>query len=309
MISMARRLGLSLLLLLVALPQFALAQANPVQATRAQTLVLATLSTRPDYHLPRLAPIGEAIAADLRAFGITKLQVRLAKDVPALCALFRSGDVDWAGVTIAAAAKLARDCNAELSVRALDQRGSVYKTQFFARSSTAYKTLADLRGHTLALRSKGSTSSFYVPLMMLKRENIPFVMQASLHQAKSAEAVNIVLAGSETNTALWVKLGLADAGVANSNDWLEESLFPAQVRAELSVFLSSEAIPLGIELLRADLSAPLKQALTNQLLALHLKTGGSELIQRYSNSDRFERLPTTLLTQLEQYSALFAAFD
>ncbi len=279
------------------------------QALQAQTLVISTLSTRPDYHLSRLEPIGKRIADDLRVYGITGVRVRLAKDVASMCNLFRNRQLDWAGVTIAAAMSLSRDCNAELSVRALDKGGSTYKTQFFSGVGAQFKTLDDLRSHTLALRSKGSTSSYFVPLMMLKRASIPFVVHASLHSPKSTNAVNVVLAGSETNTALWVKLGLADAGVANSSDWPDQLLFPENVRKDLKVFLSSEAIPLGIELVRADLPAPLKRALTQQLLTLHEMPGGSALIQRYTNAERFERLPPALLNQLQQYSALFAVLE
>jgi phosphonate transport system substrate-binding protein len=278
-------------------------------AGAAETLQLSTLSTRPDYHLPRLQPIADYVQKRMLDLGYQKAQVRLTKDAKTLCELFRQGEMDWAGVTIAAAIQLRQDCNSELFLRGADDESDfTYRTVFYVNQSgrnAKISSLQDLRGKRLALRSKGSTSSYYVPLIMLQQDQVPYVIRPSWRAPIVPGVVNVVLAGSETNCGLWVKYGLAEVGVANSKDLLDNAFFPPELRQSLHIVLQSEAVPLGVEMVRSDMSGAEKARLRAALFELGESSEGQKLIQNYNAATRFEAISDSVHAQLKRYSILF----
>jgi phosphonate transport system substrate-binding protein len=268
-------------------------------------LVIGTLSVRPDFHVPRLLPIAERVAAQLHGVGISGVRVLFAKDVPQMCQQFRAGKVDWVSVTIAASFVLQRDCGGQPVLRALDERGAVYRTLFFTRIDSPINRLDQLIGKRLALRNRGSTSSYVIPKMMLVREGLPMRELRTRHEQNAPDRVNLVLSGSETNSALWVVNGLADVSVANSVDWGDEKLFPSALRAQLRVFRESEPVPLALEMFRGDLPAPMRAALIATLLELHRTADGKKAIETYSGGNRFELIPASLRVTLKAFSKEF----
>jgi phosphonate transport system substrate-binding protein len=275
----------------------------------ARPLVIGTLSTRPDFHVPRLQSIAQLAAASLHDYGIDGARVLLAKDVPQICEQIKTGRVDWVSVTMSASFIIERDCGARSVLRALDQNNSVYRTVFFARKDSGISSLPQLLGKRLALRNRGSTSSFVIPKLALQARHLPMLQLRTRHETNQANQVNLVFSGSETNSALWVVHGLADASVANSVDWLDETLFPALLRQQLVVFYESEDVPLGLEMFSDHLAPNFQRALQEALLQMPSTEAGRAAIQAFAKAERFELISPQLRVSLKQYADAFAALN
>jgi phosphonate transport system substrate-binding protein len=278
-------------------------------AAHARPLVIGTLSTRPDFHVPRMLPLAELVAGKLGDFGISGARVLLAKDIPQLCAQMRAGQLDWVTVTIAASFTLVRDCGAQAELRAVDAQGAVYQTVFFARKDSGLQALEDLIGKRLALRNRGSTSSFVIPKILLRRAHLPMQALRTRHESNAPDQINLVLAGSETNSALWVVHGLADVSVANSIDWQDETLFPRALRDRLKIIYQSPPIPLGLELIRKDLPPAFRQRLIAAMQSISPSAAGQAALHVYANAERFEPIPLALTQTLAEFAAEFDALQ
>jgi phosphonate transport system substrate-binding protein len=274
-------------------------------ALNARELVLGTVSTRPDYHLPRLQPIVEFASLRLKAYGVTRGRVLLAADSAQLHRYLEQGKVDWVGLTIASAAEMTDV--AQPVLLAVDQRGRGYQSLYFVRTDSAIRGLADARGQRLVLRNTSSTSSYYVPLMQLQDLQLPLIKLRSVHDRSEANVVNILISGSETNSALWVAHGLADIGVANSLDWEDSNLFPSKLREQLRVVARSEEVPLGVELFSKRMPADLQRALIGVLLAASQDDSGRTALTSYSNTSHFEPISAELAANVRRFSERFAA--
>ncbi len=259
--------------------------------------------------MPRMLPLAKLVAAKLGAYGISGARVMLAKDIPQLCAQMRAGQLDWVTVTIAASFTLVRDCGAQAMLRAVDAQGAVYRTLFFARKDSDLLTLEQLVGKRLALRNRGSTSSFVIPKILLRRAHLPMQQLRTRLEPNAPEQINLVLAGSETNSALWVVHGLADVSVANSIDWEDEALFPRALRDQLKIIYQSPPIPLGLELIRQDLPPAFRASLLEAMQSISPSAAGQAALHVYANAERFELIPNELAATLAQFASEFDALQ
>jgi phosphonate transport system substrate-binding protein len=269
----------------------------------ARELNLGVISMRPEYHQPRLEALAKVIAPKLGAHGITGFHIVMARDAAQMKSLLAAGKVDWLTSTLANALSVQANGSARIFLTAASGDGRSYKTLFFTRTGSQINQLADLRGRRLALRAKGSTSSYTVPLHMLGLQHLPLQRLRSIRDPLLPDHIGIMETGSETNCALMVLHGLADMGVANSLDWEDQRLFPPRVREGLQVAFQSPPVPLGVELLRADLDPKLAKALTEALLQAHLDPAGASAIKIYAhNADHFESISAPLARELKRFA-------
>jgi phosphonate transport system substrate-binding protein len=277
------------------------------QSLAARELVLGTVSTRPEYHIPRLQPIVEFAAIRLHSLGITRGRVLLARDAAQLQQYMAEGKLDWAGVTIAVASELTSSGAASPELLALDARGRGYQSLYFVRRDSPMQSLTQLPGHKLALRSKSSTSSYFVPLLHLAELQLRTEMLPHYRARPATGAVGILISGSETNSAFWVAHGLADMGVANSLDWSDQRLFPDALKARLKVIETSPPVPLGIELFSHQTPIAVRNELRRILLAAKLDPDGKAAMRTYSNTVQFESLSPALMQEFQQFAMRFKA--
>jgi phosphonate transport system substrate-binding protein len=94
---------------------------------------------------------------------------------------------------------------AELLAVSVEKGSSVYYAGIFVRGDSRLKTLADMKGKSLALGDPGSTSSFAYPLAMLIDAGIDPVKDLS----------KLVLAGSHVNALTACAEGHVDAAAAS----------------------------------------------------------------------------------------------
>lgn len=144
--------------------------------------------------------------------------VRFAKPEDAYEAL-RKGTVDFATLGPVLYAKAHHVFGAVPVVADATKASSVV----FARKDSGLRTLADLRGRTLAFGYENSTMSHLVPLLLLSRAQISKddLTDSAEQQKANPKLVRFIFAGGHENVVDAVLAGRADAGGVVDNVFLK----------------------------------------------------------------------------------------
>ncbi len=148
-----------------------------------------------------------------------------------------------------------------------------YKGIVYVRADSAIKTLADLKGKTFAFGDQSSTSGYLYPAGMLKA--------AGIDPEKDIKAVNI----SGNKGVLAVYNQQADAGATYETglegaftDKVTKRTDQAKV-AEFRVIATTDAIPNGMFVARADLDKPTLDKLTKALANINTDPQGKAALK------------------------------
>lgn len=254
---------------------------------RAATLVIGRISDNPRSDVQRLRPLLDYVVPKLRSVGIERGEILLARDPVQLRNYLRRGRVDWVTETAAMAAMLGADAGAKPFLRAIRDNEGAYRSVIFVRRDSGIETLDQLLGKRIALQMRSSTSSFYLPLLLLRAANLPIVELASPEDAPDASEVGFLMARSEMNISTWVEKGLADAGAFSNRDWGNPTRMPESFRNHMRLIAQSEDVPRAVELVRAGVDERVLSSLRTILLAASEDAEASVALHEYFGTTRF----------------------
>lgn len=170
---------------------------------------------------------------------------------------------------------------AQLLAVSVDKGSSVYYSGIFVPKDSPVKTLADLKGKSVAVGDSSSASSFTFPLAMIKDAGVDPVQDLS----------KIVMTGSHVNSLKAVAEGKTDAGCA-SFDSLEKAINQGQIAADaLRPLQKSEPIPNPPIAMHTKLPDALKTKLKDAFTNVHKAEGVTpEMIRGYGGKkvDRYD---------------------
>ena len=277
------RLDTSLLLMLLLCIAFSAQASNQ----RASTLVIGRISDNPRADVQRLRPLLDYVVSKLRHVGIERGEILLARDPIQLRNYLRRGRVDWVTETAAMAAMLGADAGAKPVLRGMRENEGAYRSVIFVRRDSRIETLEQLLGKRIALQMRSSTSSFYLPLLMLRDAGLPIVELASPDDAPNADQIGFLMARSELNIATWVEKGLADAGAFSNRDWGNPTHMPESFRNHMRLIAQSQDVPRAVELMRAEFDPVVRAALIAALIAASDDAAANQALQEYFGTTRF----------------------
>lgn len=284
------------LLTLVAGP---VAASEPV-AARSKTLVIGRISDNPRSDVQRLRPLLDYVLPKLKAVGIEKGEILLARNPVQLRNYLRRGRVDWVTETAAMAAMLGADAGATMILRGMREHEGAYHSVMFVRRDSGIENIEQLLGKRIALQMRSSTSSFYLPLLMLHEAGLPIVELASPEDAPRINEIGFVMARSERNIATWVEKGLADAGAFSNLDWGDPLRMPESFRNQMRLIAQSENVPRAVELVAADLRPEVRNALVKALLAAGDDPQADAAMRTYFGTTRFVRIDPESAQKLDK---------
>lgn len=233
----------------------------------SSVLVLGRVSDDPKQDYARLRPMLDHVVPRLASVGIREGRILMARDNQQMVSYLRRGKVDWLSETAGAAVTWQDRAGARLLL--LTERGGLptYQSVLFARRDRGIRSLADLRGRTIAFQNSASTSAYFLPAIEILGAGLPLVVLASPSDRPSNDVAGFVFARSELNISTWVHKGLVDAGAYSEQDWLDLDRMPEAFRRDLVVFHRSPAVPRAMEMVRGDLDPRVADALRAVLLA------------------------------------------
>ncbi len=152
---------------------------------------------------------------------------------------------------------------------------STYRGYLFVRRDSNIKTVADMRGKTLALVDKATTAGYIFPRFFFKNHGI-----AALNDHFS----RIVYAGSHDAAAWAVYIGEAQVGAAKNHVFRDLCAEHPDFEKEMLVLAESPDVPSNAFSVRADLNPALKLRLQSLLLTMHENPEGAEALHRFGAS-------------------------
>lgn len=268
----------------------------PVVAGRV--LVLGRVSNDPQSDFERLKPLLDYVAKKLEPQGVRAGRLLMAQDAQRMVSYLRRGKIDWVSETAGAAMALEERAGAVTQLVDVRHGESSYRTVFFTRRDSDIRTLADLRGRSLALQSPASTSAYFVPLAEALDAGLTPLILASPYDRPPPAVMGFVLARSEFNISTWVAKRLVDAGAYSDSDWADRARLPEAFRMNLVTFHVSEPIPRALELFRGDLEPELAAALRSVLLKAGDDPAAAPALKAFFNTDRFQPITTSQAEKL-----------
>lgn len=276
------------------------AMTGPALAGPAHVLVLGRISDDPKSHYAQLQPLLDYVIPRMHDVGITEGRILMARDAQQMGSYLRRGRVDWVTETSGTAVALGMRSGAQPLL--LTERSGVrdYHTVFFVRRDSPIVSLADLKGHTLALQNVASTSAYLVPVMTLLQEGLTPEILLSARDAAAPDTVGYVFARTEGNIATLVHKGVVDAGAVSSVDWSDGHRIPANFLRDFRVIHRTEPYPRAVEMVRAGLDANVRDRLQQVLLEAAADPLAQDALQKFFGTSGFHRVDAQMQHRLDE---------
>jgi len=266
--------------------------ALPVQAAQRSldedgVLVLGRVSDNPRDHHAQLRPLLDYVVPRLREVGIREGRILMARDAQQMLSYLRRGRVDWITETAGTGMAFTERANARVLVATERSGVRQYHSVFFARRDSGIRSLADLRGRSIALQNPSSTSAYFAPVVSMLDAGLDMEILLSPQDRPGGDSVGYLFARSEGNIATWVHKRLVDAGAFSNLDWHGLERLPQSFRDDLVLFHETAPYPRAIELVRGDLDPAVASRLAEVLLAAADNPEARVPMLHFFNTTRF----------------------
>lgn len=271
------------------------AAAVPLRAEDG-VLVLGRISDDPARHYGQLKPLLDYVVPRMASVGIHDGRVLMAADAQLMQSYLRRGRVDWINETPAAAMLMAERAGAEVLLVTERQGRSAYRSVIFTHAAAGLRSLADLRGRSIAFQNRISTSAYVVPAALLIEQGMRMELLASPLDPVAGDTVGYLFTRTDGNVWAWVRRGIVAAGATSEQDFAAMQNAP-DATGDLVVLARSEPFPRALEMVRGDLDARVRARLREVLLAAAADAQGQQALRQYMGTDGFH--PPTEAEQAE----------
>jgi phosphonate transport system substrate-binding protein len=256
-------------------------------ADDAHVLVLGRITDNPKAHYEQLKPLLDYIVPRMADVGIREGRILMARDVQQMNSYLRRGRVDWVTETAGTAMLLEKGAGAKPLLLTERDGVSRYTTVFFARRDSGIRSLADLRGRSVAFQNPYSTSAYYVPASELLDEGLKLEILLSPADRPAPGTVGYLFARTELNIATWVHKRLVDVGVMSNLDWENPQRVPLAFRSDLAIIHETPDYPRAVEMVRGNLDAKVEERLRQVLLEAASDPDAREALLQFFKTTRF----------------------
>lgn len=278
------------------------------ESDRAQTLIYGRVSERPKKHYKRYPLLLEYVVKRMSDLGVKQYAIRFARNNQEMIELVKTGQIDWFSETVFSALLFTSEANAEMLVRRWKKGVPNYHTVFITRRDSGIDSLANLAGKKIAFEDPGSTSSFYIPVSILNGFGYELIQLNNPRADVPPDKVGYIFTRGELNISTFVHKKISNLGAYSNLDWDNENDTPAEIRKDLAIIHRSNDIPRALELVRGDLSEPLKLRLLEILLTIHDDPDAKEALKAYGKTTRFDRIQGSVLKEVEDAEKMLKMF-
>lgn len=263
-------------------------------------LVLGRISDNPKRHHAQMEALLDYVVPKMATVGIVSGRILMARDAQQMASYLRRGRVDWVTETASNGLLLA-EVSAARPLVATERDGvTSYHSVIFVRRDSAIRSLADLRGHSIAFQNVNSTSAFYAPAAALLAAGLNLELMLYPSERPRPQEVGYLFAQSEANIAAWVHKRVVDAGAFSDIDWQRLDRLPAGFRDDMQIIHRSDAFPRAVELVRGDWAPERVSRLREILLAAADDPAAREPLLRFFATNRFLPLEGEIAAGLER---------
>jgi phosphonate transport system substrate-binding protein len=251
-------------------------------------IVFGDISDDPAEVIDGAQPIADYLAAQLKDYGITGGQVKVAASTEEMISLLKSGEVDIYFDSTYPATLISDASGAQIIVRRWKFGVEKYNSVIFASKESGIKSIDDLKGKMVAMDAPYSTSGFMLPAVYLTEKGLTLVGKANNTDPVGKDEVGFAFAYDDQNVLQWVLSGLTPAGV--TDDYNFDKAFPPEATAKLVELARTESTPRQVGVARAGLEPDLLKAIIQVLITMHENPEGQKALKSFQ-STRFDEFP------------------
>ncbi|MGK7895617.1 MAG: phosphate/phosphite/phosphonate ABC transporter substrate-binding protein [Xenococcus sp. (in: cyanobacteria)] len=256
--------------------------------TPVKAIVLADISDNPQKKIRRFQPLADYLAANLSDFEQGK--VKIAPDMATLIAWLKSGEVDIYVDSPYPAMLASNGAAAKPILRRCKKGQAEYYSLIFTIRDRRINSLADLPGKTIALEDPFSTTGYMLPLSELIESGLNPREQSLPNSSVPDDAVGYVFSNEDENSIEWLLSGKVDAAAIDNRNF--ERLSP-EIKEQVVILAETEKIPRNLVLVRGDLPPDQIESITSVLAAMDQTEEGKMVLEKFSRTTKFDRIPTT----------------
>lgn len=273
-------------------------------SNKKRAIVIGRVSDNPKKHYKGLKSIVDYTVSKLQDYGISEGAVLICKNNQQIIQYLNEGKIDWVTESLFSAILFANKTNSEIVLRRWKEGTPDYYSIFFVRKDSGINSLNDLKGKKIAFEDHGSTTSYFLPKLILMNAGYNLVELSTSEVELSKDKVGYLFAGSELNISAWVHKELADVGVFSNLDWKDLDETPHAYKDDLRIIHKSKAIPRAVELISNKLDPKLKERIKDILLNAHNDPDAKEALKDYNKTAKFDEITGDLYTALEEIKML-----
>lgn len=263
----------------------------PTAATAAiveNPIVLGDISDDPAEVIEGAQPVADYLAEQLKDYGITSGQVRVASSIEEMTELLRSGEVDLYFDSTYPATLISDETGAQIILRRWKFGVEKYNAVIFASKDSGITSVDQLAGQIIVMDAPYSTSGYLLPAVHLMENGLMLSGKKDYNQPVASDEVGFVFSYDDENTLQWVLNGFASAGVVD--DYRFDVAFPADVTANLVVLARTETTPRQIGIASPTLDQPLVEAIKTALIGMDESEAGQAALKSFLTT-KFDEFP------------------
>ena len=251
-------------------------------------IVLGDISDDPAEVIEGAQPVADYLAEQLKDYGITSGQVRVAASIEEMTELLRSGEVDLYFDSTYPATLISDETGAKIILRRWKFGVEKYNAVIFASKESGITSIEQLKGQIIVMDAPYSTSGYLLPAVHLMENGLTLSGKQDYNQPVAEDEVGFVFSYDDENTLQWVLNGFASAGVVD--DYRFDVAFPADVTANLVVLARTETSPRQIGIASATLDEPLIEAIKTALIGMDETEAGQAALENFLTT-KFDEFP------------------
>lgn len=269
----------------------------PDQALTAQgTIRLGINNSRPSVDVKAYLPFVAYIEEQL---GI-EVSFRTAETTEAMVKKIQNHEVDLFMDSPYEVVRIASRTGSRLVLRQWKSGVAEYQTAIVVQKDAVAASLQDLKGKTLALEEVQSTTSYYLPLYLIREAGVPVVQLDSITTPVPAGQVGYILVGHEPMIRKLVREGVIFSGGTKLSTVKDDK--------QLKILATSIAVPRSIVAFSPNFTGPIADKLLTVMLDMDQSPQGAKALAALHETKKFDKFPQGGEAILKELLPLFEKY-
>lgn len=259
-----------------------------VQSARAEEGILSigSISNEPREEAAEWQPFVDYVVSHLKKAGIIQGNFVVTKSMEEMVNSIKKEEVD---IYIDSPFPIFYVCKlsgAKPFLRRWKKGVKEYSSVIFVHRDSNINTIEDLRGEIVAFEESFSTSSYFLPKALLKKEGLILTEKKDFLSSVSAAEVGYVFSNDDENTMVWVLRKKVSAGALSN---LKFEQLAKDGISKLKILAESINVPRHVVSHRAGLNTELVAAIEKVLLNMDKDEEGKKVLKIFERTARFDK--------------------
>ncbi|WP_425406628.1 phosphate/phosphite/phosphonate ABC transporter substrate-binding protein [Hwanghaeella sp.] len=262
----------------------------------ARVLVIGSISLDPVGETRVFQPFADYLAGKLTSHGITGAKVAVANSIGGMAGMIRKREVDIFIDSSVTALMVNELAGSKFLLRRWKHGREAYRSVVVVRRDSAFASLTDLTGETIAFEEPFSTAGYVLPALALTNAGLTLVALDGTAQTPPAGSVGYVMGYDSETQMTWVERDQVAAAAMAENDFRSLAV---SALVPLRILHTSPAVPYHVVVYGDHLKDSLVSRIRAVLLDAHDSQLGAHMLDGFEQTIMFDEIPSDLLQNVE----------